>query len=544
MQPIACFSIVVAPWVALALVGCSATPAQQQIDAGDTIQKCAAPPICDGLAVRECRNGAVGDIIDSCVADGACSQGRCMSPPCAVADRDHYSFQGCVFYTAETDNAASDAAAPTSFLIANPGAEKATVTLEEQGAGGTWMMKDMATVPAGGAARLSVAGHEVVTSGFNAADGLRLLSTRPVTVAQIESDDRDQMAQSSGGTMLLPTHVLGSHYMVMTYPQAATGTSGSSAGAPDGAGRVLIVGTEPRTTVNVKVSPNAPMAITGIDGLDTSMPFQFMLGDGDVFQLWTGADGEDLSGTDIKADQPIAVFSGNIVTTYGEMAPGVHSPDMAHEQIPPIASWSVSYVAASLPPQAGACNTLLGQPGASVWRLLAAVDGTVVTLSVPDGSGPAPDPIPLNAGETAQFVATGDFVASSTGKAAFLMTQGMDCEPSLSLAVSADLFFDDLTFAVLPWFDQIAAVARKEGDPVTLDDSPIPDAEFTSAGGGYEVARVSLPSCPGSQGACAHHLKGGPFGVTVRGMDVLASYALTMPAWSSCRDTTDVSCVD
>jgi len=108
--------------------------------------------------------------------------------------------------------------------------------------------------------------------------------------------------------------------------------------------------------------------------------------------------------------------------------------------------------------------------------------------------------------------------------------------------VSADLFFDDLTFAVLPWFDQIAAVARKQGDPVMLDDSPIPDAQFTSAGDGYEVARVSLLNCPSSQGACVHRLQGGPFGVTVRGMDVLASYALTMPAWSSCRDPTDISC--
>ena len=43
-----------------------------------------------------------------------------------------------------------------------------------------------------------------------------------MTVAQIQSDDSDENAQSSGGTMLLPVHVLGSHYLVMTYPQAQT----------------------------------------------------------------------------------------------------------------------------------------------------------------------------------------------------------------------------------------------------------------------------------------------------------------------------------
>src|SRR5206468_4446983 len=106
-------------------------------------------------------------------------------------------------------------------------------------------------------------------------------------------------------TMLLPTHALGPHYLVMTYGQAATGTAVSALGAPDGAGRLLIVGTEPRTTVNIKLPPAALTAITGLDGVDTTMPFQFMLGDGDVFQAWTGAEGEDLSGADINADQPI-----------------------------------------------------------------------------------------------------------------------------------------------------------------------------------------------------------------------------------------------
>ena len=43
-----------------------------------------------------------------------------------------------------------------------------------------------------------------------------------MTVAQIQSDDVNRDAQSSGGTMLLPVHVLGTHYMVMTYPQKQT----------------------------------------------------------------------------------------------------------------------------------------------------------------------------------------------------------------------------------------------------------------------------------------------------------------------------------
>ena len=99
------------------------------------------------------------------------------------------------------------------------------------------------------------------------------------------------------------------------------------------------------------------------------------------------------------------------------------------------------------------------------------------------------------------------------------MTQGIDCEPSLSLAISADKSLDDLTFAVLPFFDQVAAVARKGKNVVTLDGVVIPDSMFTPAGGGFEVARVPLPDCAPSLQVCTHRLHG-LHGMTMRGMDI------------------------
>ena len=54
----------------------------------------------------------------------------------------------------------------------------------------------------------------------------------------------------------------------------------------------------------------------------------------------------------------------------------------------------------------------------------------------------------MAAGEVLELIATGDFVVTSSEP--LLMTQGIDCEPSLSLAISADKLLDDLTFAVLP----------------------------------------------------------------------------------------------
>src|SRR4029079_19417413 len=111
----------------------------------------------------------------------------------------------------------------------------------------------------------------------------------------------------------------------------------------------------------------------------------------------------------------------------------------------------------------------------------------------------------------------GDFYVTS--KEPLLMTQGMDCEPSLSLAISADKSLDEVTFAVLPFFEQVAAVARKGKNVVTLDGVALPDSMFTPAGGGFEVARVPLPDCPPSLQVCTHRLHG-LFGMTMRGMDI------------------------
>jgi hypothetical protein len=532
-----CFSVL----VALGPFGCSATGDMVPLDGGADAKSCLGSQSCDKGAgkddpwtVRECRNGVLGDMVASCATEGACSRGRCMSAACADADAVRNSILGCVFYTAEVDNVATDAAALTSLLVTNPNIQSTTVTLERL-SGGAWMVKMREIVPGGGAARLSVAGLQIMTEGEQDAAAMRVISDRPVTVAQIESDDSDEHAQSSGGTMLLPTHVLGSHYLVTAYAQAPTGAAVSPAGAPDGAGRLLIVGTQPRTTVTVNLSPNAPMAVTGEP---PGQSFSFPLGDGAVYQAWTGADLEDLSGTEISADQPIAVFSGNIVTTYGRTAPGIHSPDMAFEQLPPIASWSFNYVAAALPPQAKTCDTLLGQDGASIWRVLAGNDPvTTVDFHAADGSAPPSGALTMMPGQVAEFVATGDFFVNASGPV--LVTQGIDCEPSLSLAVSADQMLDDLTFAALPWFDQLVAVVRHQGAAITLDGMPVPDTLFTPAGGGFEVSRLHLPAC--TDRVCTHRLQG-QFGMTMRGMDVLASYALTAPSWNGCHDSMDLNC--
>jgi hypothetical protein len=341
--------------------------------------------------------------------------------------------------------------------------------------------------------------------------------------------------------MVLPAQSIGAHYRVMTYKQTSTDAVAATSGGRGGAGRIAIVGTQPNTHVSLTLSASAA-------GLATDPPpplDSITLGDGDVYQLYSAEEGSDLTGTEIVADAPVAVFSGNMTTSYGaNNKRGVNSPDMVHEQMPPVGAWSRRWVAAALPPQADTCDTLFGPPGpwSSIWRILASQDGTSVTFDGPPGILGLPGaPIPLQAGDVWQMVTSGgSFKVTATS--AVLVTQGIDCEPSLALAVSLDRLLDDLIFAVLPNFDQLISVVRPQGTPITFDGALVDDAAFLPAGAGFEVAQIQVPPCGISQVVCTHELAG-HFGMTLRGMDVLSSYALTAPTFAGCVDLADPTCV-
>jgi len=148
------------------------------------------------------------------------------------------------------------------------------------------------------------------------------------------------------------------------------------------------------------------------------------------------------------------------------------------------------------------------------------------------------------AGKVASLIGAGSFTIIATSPV--LVTQGLDCEPSLSLGIAADAgaLIKDLTFALLPNFDQLLAIVRPmdaADTAVYLDGMQLPDNMFRSAGAAFEVGEVSLAACPPASGVCTHHLTAASgFGLTMRGMDVQSSYALTAPALVGCDPSYEV----
>jgi hypothetical protein len=353
-------------------------------------------------------------------------------------------------------------------------------------------------------------------------------------VSQLESDNADSVATSSGGTMVLPLQLLNRDHRVITYTQAATNDVQTTAGSRGGSARVMVVGTQDGTKVifkpvgHVTLDPNGDPPEIPAGGSET-----IFLDDGDVFQLYSGAAGEDLTGAEVWADAPVAVFAGNISTTYGSNITGINSADMAHEQMPPVTNWSKIYVAAAMTPQSSiGCTSLFGMNGASIWRVLSSHDGTEVTVA---GPGIPQASSLLDAGAFLTLHETGSFTVTAKPNP-ILVTQGIDCEPSLSLGIPvAATLLTRLPFAVPPGFDLQLKVARASGAEILLDGAAIPGATFQSVGSGFEVATVPLAPCipTDGSGACTHLLvlrsTTGGFGMSLRGMDVGSSFALTTP---------------
>jgi hypothetical protein len=492
------------------------------------------------------QNHTPGPLVTTCKDDTVCSLGRCVSPSCAAGEM-HASATGCLFYFALLDNVTSDDDRPTLIVVTNPGPDSAMVTLQERtpGAPGAWSDAATNAIPAGKAASFTAVKPVVQASppGYPPPappPARRVVSDAPVTVMMVESGDGDHMASSSAGTMVLPAHALGTNYMTMSYQQFDTPKIDAVLGSQGGAGEYSVVATQDRTSLWI-YAPGLP---------EMAMPMPVMLEhDGDVFHHSSMGDHDNLTGTVIASDQRVAVFSGNVTTTYGQSAGGLNSPDMAMEQMMPTGHWSHQYIAAHLPPQTGTCDSIFPGGVQSFWQIIAAGDATVTFSSASGQPIPGlPDEMTLHAGKGVPypyFVSSPeDFIVQSDKP--ILVTQGMDCEPTLASAIPGDAPSDVQVFALAPNFDHLLAIVRKidvtNSRRVKLDNNDItslfsrvsppvmPGAQIDN---GFEVARVPVQPCLGSVDQCVHTLTGA-WGMTLRGMDTSSSYSTTFPSWLQC----------
>jgi hypothetical protein len=272
----------------------------------------------------------------------------------------------------------------------------------------------------------------------------------------------------------------------------------------------------------------------------------FMLNEGDLLQLETLMAGDDLTGTYVESDKPVALFAGVECAVNPAVGMGQGNDcDHMEEQILPLIAWGKNYVAPRIAGQSTNCTGTGGPElscSPSVFRILASEAGTTVTLNVPTGvTVTPPGPFTLGPGMVQEVVARGSSIMApgdffiSANKPIFVM-QMAGGEPAMVTAVPVEQYLPQYLFEVTDFFCTTLTVSRKMGQTVLLDGMAIADSLFTPAGGGYEVARMPLNQgmCGvGSPGNTQTHTiktpagpdgKVNPAGIDALGVDINCSY--------------------
>jgi choice-of-anchor A domain-containing protein len=181
---------------------------------------------------------------------------------------------------------------------------------------------------------------------------IHVTANDPVSVFKTEA-----APGTAGGYHALPTDLLGTNYWVMSYPNEAESEYGVCGGT-------VFAVVAPYDNTHVSITP-ACSAVSRKAG----EPFVITLQSGEVYRLINENDfSADFTGTEIAADKPVAVFSGNRATMVPD---SIWYADQLCEQMPPVELWGQRFL--TLP----FASRLHGD----TFRFLAAFDGTEIATN-------------------------------------------------------------------------------------------------------------------------------------------------------------------
>ena len=450
---------------------------------------------------------------EPCPEGALCLDGRCLSG-CDLSAKLP-SYIGCRYWSLDLDQYndpfGDPAVIPHAVVISNPSDQEAVVTVTTM-ANVPLDPPELVVAPGGVGVytfpRLDVDGTGISNHSFF------LQSSWPVVAYQFNPLNNEGVA-SNDASLLFPVAVLGREYIALSWP---TTPLPEPFGLPPQHGYITIVATSPdRTTIRVKPTAdveggdNVPFLPEGEEQTFVLRQFQVLNLEADGSNLFAL---QDLSGTEIIADKPIAVFGGHEEAVVGDGCCAEH----LEQQMYPVATWGLRYLAVQSEPRGGSSD---------VWRVVASVDGTRVE-TVPPQPGAAS--FTLNRGQWREIVSGGSFEVVATGP--IMVGQYLESQeatgdvvgdPAFILAPPIDSFRED--YSVLTpedYREDWLTVMRPAGVEIALDGQALPNSIFQAFGGGeFEYAWVPVEDGP-------HTLVGAaPFGLTAYGFSGAVSYGYT-----------------
>jgi len=188
--------------------------------------------------------------------------------------------------------------------------------------------------------------------------GIHITADQPVSVYGVYTGNAASWAFTA-----YPTPMLGTNYCLMARP-ALDGDTDTS--------QFAIVATADNTTVRIAPSTNANLE-TYSGGFYTSIYTNIMTNQGDTYQVWSGTGSNDVTGTRITSDKPIAVFAG-AGAAYVPDANTLCANPLVQEQMP-VASWGTQALALSF----------AGRTNGDTYRVLTTNEGTTLTVLTSSG---------------------------------------------------------------------------------------------------------------------------------------------------------------
>jgi pyrimidine deaminase RibD-like protein len=329
---------------------------------------------------------------------------------------------------------------------------------------------------------------QVTSSNLVESKGIHVTSTEEVTVYGL-----NRVQATTDAFLGLPTDILGTAYLNLGYKNSNIVN----------ATQFGIVASQDNTTVTI-----TPTVTT--DGRIAGIAYNIVLNQGQTYLLRnTGSAPNDLSGTSITSDKPIAVFGGH---QCANIPPGAFACDFIVEQLTPTNTWGKNFVTVPL-------KTRLN---GDTFRFIASENSTDVSVN---GVLVAT----LNAGQLHEMIINGSSQISSTKP--IMVAQysngttfdGVTSDPFMMLIPPYEQFLAGYTITTpasgfaLNFVNVVAPTAAVGA--ILLDGIAIPAGSFSPIGAsGFSGAQVDIT-------LGAHTFSGIlPFGVFVYGFANADSY--------------------
>lgn len=481
------------------------------------------------------------EVVETCNGDGTgyenpqpcpentlCENGSCKSI-CDLGGKGP-SYIGCEYWTVDLDQYTDPSTNPKpdeiphAVVISNPGPAPATISFIPRGQGVTVNVPDP-VVPVGQARAFTMPRWDVSGSSLSFR-AIQILASSPVIAHQF-SPLNNANVYSNDASLLLPVTAHGKEYYLLNWPSQMIPCVPGLGFCPEPQhSYVTIVATSPGTT-NLNVTPTARiMPGDQIPNFTAGFTRSISLSYGQVMNLQAGdpdasigSGANDLSGTHILSDKPIAVFVGHEEAVIGNPDNNERTEsccaDHIQQQLFPVEAWGNEYIA-SLSPDRGNQEDL--------WKIVAAEPVTITFNPPQNGAGQ----ISLGKGEVAGFFSSESFEIQASGKisvAQFLTSQGQTDDvvgdPAMIMAVPQNQYRSDYHVLTPQGYSRdYVAIIRPAGATIEIDGTTIADAQFQPVGSGnWEVATIEVE--PG-----VHIVEGTePFGLQAYGFDTAVSYA-------------------